>query len=156
MMNGRILGVTLVVVLAIGILAGPGRAADVTINVGPPDQSAPAVVQPSQPSVVVQPAQGAPAPIVAPGPPQVVVSAPPDTVLADDIQAQQVRAQTIYANKIKAREVRGVIHQTHGIKVTGKGDIKAPMLTASVIYADEIRADSVAANEIYVRTLSRD
>jgi len=78
-------------------------------------------------------------------------------VLADDIKAHQVRATTIYANKIKAREVQGVIHQSKEVKIpSGKSDIKAPMVTASVIYADEISADSVIANEIFVRTLKRD
>jgi hypothetical protein len=77
-------------------------------------------------------------------------------VLADDICAHQVRAQTIYAHQIKAREVQGVIHQTQNVKISnGKSNIKAPQVTASVIYADSIQADSVVANEIYVRDLKR-
>ncbi|HXJ83300.1 MAG TPA: hypothetical protein VMS64_32030, partial [Candidatus Methylomirabilis sp.] len=72
-------------------------------------------------------------------------------------RAHEVRAQTIYANKIKAREVQGAIHQTNNVKIpSGKSDIKAPQVTASVIYADSIQADSVVANDIYVRNLKRD
>jgi hypothetical protein len=94
--------------------------------------------------------------IVAPGSPQVTVPTTPDTLLADSIRANQVRAQVIYANRITAREVQGVIHQTKEVKLgSGKSDIRAPIVTASVIYADDIRADSVVANEIYVRNLSR-
>ena len=33
------------------------------------------------------------------------------------------------------------------------GSIRAPEVTASVIYADEIRANAVVADEIYVRSL---
>jgi len=94
--------------------------------------------------------------VVSPGSSQVVVPTAPETVLADDIQAQQVRANTIYANKIKAREVQGAIHQTREVRVgNGHTDIRAPMVVASVIYADEIKADSVVANQIYVRDLDR-
>jgi len=63
------------------------------------------------------------------------------------------------ANKIKAGEVPGVIHQTRQVKMIGSGrsDIKAPMVTVSILYADEIKAaDSVVANDAYVRDLDPD
>jgi hypothetical protein len=95
---------------------------------------------------------------VTPGSPKVVLPPAPATALqADNIRANQVRAQTIYANKITAREVQGVVHQSDNVKFGGgKNDVKAPVVTASVIYADDIKADSVVANEIFVRDLKRD
>lgn len=86
----------------------------------------------------------------------VVMPSAPQTLRADEIKAQQVRAQTIYANKIEADEVRGVVYQTRAVKIGDtKGDIKAPEVSASVIYADEIKANSVVADAIYVRSLHR-
>ena len=37
-----------------------------------------------------------------------------------------------------------------------KGDIKLPSVTAGVIYADTIKANTVVADNIYVRNLERD
>jgi hypothetical protein len=86
-------------------------------------------------------------------PPMVVVS---PTLQANQISAQLVRARTIYANRIDADQVRGAIYQTGGVTMASAGslgDIKAPEVTASVIYADEIRANAVVADVIYVRSL---
>ena len=53
--------------------------------------------------------------------------------------------------------MQGTIHQTNKVDVgKGKNDIKAPLGSASVIYADEIKADSVVANDIYVKKIVRD
>jgi len=91
--------------------------------------------------------------VVVPNPPPAAV---PNTVKADGITAQQVRANTIYANKIEADEVRGTVHQNRDLKIGDtKGDIRAPEVVASVIYADEIKANSVQADMIYVRDLKR-
>ena len=90
--------------------------------------------------------------VVVPNPPTAV----PNTVKADAITAQQVRANTIYANKIEADEVRGTVHQNRDLKIGDtKGDIRAPEVVAAVIYADEIKANSVQADMIYVRDLKR-
>ena len=86
--------------------------------------------------------------------PPVVVASP--TLQADQISARLVRARTIYANRIDADQVYGVIYQTGGVTMSGSsslGSIRAPEVTASVIYADEIRANAVVADEIYVRSL---
>jgi hypothetical protein len=80
----------------------------------------------------------------------------PSTIQADDIEAHQVRARTIYANRIEADQVQGVVHQSTGIRVEDTdGDVEAPDVAAGVIYADEIKANSVAADHIFVRDLSR-
>ncbi len=87
-------------------------------------------------------------------PPPVVVASP--TLQADQISARLVRARTIYANRIDADQVHGVIYQTGGVTMSGSsslGNIRAPEVTASVIYADEIRANDVVADAIYVRSL---
>ena len=78
------------------------------------------------------------------------------TLKAEDIQTQRLRANTIYANRIKAGEIHGVIHQDTGLKVADtRGEIKAPEVVFSVIIADEIKANSVVADHIYVRDLRR-
>jgi hypothetical protein len=78
------------------------------------------------------------------------------TLRADDIKSPRVRAQTIYANRIKANEIRGVIHQDAGLKVRDtNGAIAGSEIVASVIYADEIKADVVIADHIYVRKVRR-
>jgi hypothetical protein len=164
-MRVRVLGAALAAVPAALLLAGVARADEINVNVGTPyQQPSSVVVQPSQPPVVVQPALAPPAPTMQPGPTVVVppgsstviVPGVPQTVQAEDIEANEVRAQTIYANKIKASEVRGVVHQTGQVKIgNGGGDIKAPTVTASVIYADEIKANFVVADNIYVRRLER-
>lgn len=86
----------------------------------------------------------------------VPVPAPTQTMQVDEIKAGVVRANTIYANKIEADEVRGTVHQSHGVKVRdSQGKIKAPEVVASVIYADQISANTVEADTIYVRDLER-
>jgi len=78
------------------------------------------------------------------------------TIHADHITAQQIRADTIYANRIDADNVVGQIHQSKDVKVGDtRGEIKAPEVTASVIYAEEISANSVTATNVYVRDLRR-
>lgn len=86
----------------------------------------------------------------------VPVPAPTQTVQADEIRAGVVRANVIYANRIEADQVRGTVHQTHGVKVRdSQGKIKAPEVVASTIYADTISANTVDADTIYVRELDR-
>jgi len=140
MMRRKILvGTTLLGLAALVVPAGWAWANHVRIEVsgetlGPP------------PGVIYVPPAGT----------TVVMPSAPQTLQADEIKAQQVRAQTIYANKIEADEVRGVVYQTRGVKIRDtKGDIKAPEVSASVIYADEIKANSVVADAIYVRDLRR-
>jgi len=98
-------------------------------------------------------------PVPATPPPTAVivpVPAPTQTVQADEIRAGVVRANVIYANKIEADQVRGTVHQTHGVKVRdSQGKIKAPEVVASTIYADTISANTVDADTIYVRELDR-
>jgi hypothetical protein len=108
-----------------------------------PSPQAPVVVEPGQ-SVVVQP--GSPATVVVPG----------QTIQAEDLEANEVRAQTIYANKMRALEVRGAIHQTGKVKLEGAvSDLRAPTVVASVVYADTIKAHRVIADNIFVRDLER-
>lgn len=88
--------------------------------------------------------------------PAAVIPAPTQTLQVDRIEAGVVRANIIYANKLEADEVRGVVHQTRGLKVDdSRGKIKAPEVAVSVIYADEISANTVVADAIYVRELRR-
>ena len=94
----------------------------------------------------------------ASGPAQVVQAPPPvpvpQTLQVDEIRANQVRANTIYANRIDADQVQGMLHQNGNVKVRDtKGEIKAPDVTASVIYADSIKANRVVADNIFVRDL---
>ncbi len=84
-----------------------------------------------------------------------VPQAMPQSLQADEIKALRVRADTIYANTIEANEVQGHIFQTDGVKVSAHGDIEAPEVSASVIYAEKIAANSVVAQNIYVRKLER-
>jgi len=142
-----------------GVLDQPATVVvpSVKAQVAPPPDPVPEPAPAPAPSVTVQPGTATPpgSVVVTPGSPQVAV--PPTTIQADSIRANQVRAQTIYANKITARDVQGIIHQSDNVKFGGgKNDVKAPLVTASVIYADDIKADSVVANEIYVRNLKRD
>jgi hypothetical protein len=157
-MKRRTLQSSLVAVPALVALAGAASAADLTVigpSAAPPPVvvEQPPVVQP-QPPVVVQPAPSGSTVVVTPGSPQAAVGV--QSLLADGIQANQVHAQTIYANRIRAREVQGTVHQIKDKIGSGKHDIKAPIVTASVIYADEIRADTVSAGDIYVRDLTRE
>jgi len=69
-------------------------------------------------------------------------------------QAGVVRANTIYANRIEADRVQGVIHHTGSVKVNApSGEIVGSDVATSVIYADSIAANSVLADNIYVRDL---
>src|SRR5262252_5498338 len=147
-MNRRAFRVGVAAIPALAFLTGFADAADVDIRVVPQQTPPPAVVQPAPaqtPTVVIQPAPaqpGTPVPpgsvIVTPGSSQVVVPpTSPTTLQADDIRANEVRAQTIYANKITARNVQGLVHQTDNVKIGGgKDDVKAPVVIAAVIYAD--------------------
>ena len=136
-----LVGLTVPAVMALTTAAS---GADVEVQVSPPGP--PVIVQPAPPATVIQPGSGS-----------VVVQPMTQTMLADTIRAREVRAGAIYANKINARQVQGTIHQTRKIDIgAGKADVRAPMVTASVIYADEIRADSVVANDIFVRELAHD
>ena len=84
------------------------------------------------------------------------VPAPAATIHADHIKAQRISANTIYANKIEADNVQGQIHQSKDVKVGDtKGRIEAPDVMASVIYAEEISANSIVAQNVYVRELRR-
>ena len=135
----------------------PGSAvSQAPVVVVPPAQ--PTVVQPSQAPVVVAPGQT----VVVPAPagtvtvPGAVTVPATQVVQADELQANEVRAQTIYANKIESPEVRGTIHQTGGVKFDhSPNDLKASMVTASVVYADTIKADRVIADQIYVKQMER-
>ena len=134
--------------------------------------------QPALPPVVVQPGQQV---IVAPAQPGTVVAAPgtvvtapgtvvtapatvaqpsvmqaPQMVQAEDLQANEVRAQTIYANKIEAPDVQGTIHQTGTVKLDSSvRDLTTPTVNASIVYADTIKAHRVVADHIFVRDLQR-
>jgi hypothetical protein len=139
MRRKTLVGTTLLGLAALAVPAGWAWANHVRIEVSGETLAPP-------PGVIYVPPAGT----------TVVMPSAPQTLQADEIKAQQVRAQTIYANKIEADEVRGVVYQTRGVKIRdAKGDIKAPEVSASVIYADEIKANSVVANAIYVRDLRR-
>src|SRR5262249_50425164 len=99
------------------------------------------VVVESPPPVVIQPGQQV---VVGAPQTQTVVTSNSQIVQADDLVANEVRAQTIYANKIRAPEIRGAIHQTGEVKIDHSvRDLKAPTVVASVIYADTITAHRV-------------
>jgi hypothetical protein len=153
-MKSRKVPIIAVSAFAVGVIgASVAGAADVIVQPG----QAPVVVQPAQPSVTGQPSGPT---VVVPqqqAPATVVVPSAPSTVQANDIVARDVRAQTIYANKIKAPIVQGTIHQSDSVKIKDtKGDIKLPSVNAGVIYADTIKANSVVAENIYVRDIERD
>src|SRR5262245_8533331 len=120
-MKRCMLRTVLVALPAVLVASSASWAADATIYIGSPDRSAPVVVQAAPPPVVVQPTPPAPvvvqptppapvvvqptppAPVVVqPTPPAPVVVTPPasalaapETMVADDIHANQVRAKTI-------------------------------------------------------------
>jgi hypothetical protein len=80
----------------------------------------------------------------------------PVGIAAGSSQGARGSGADLYADKIKARAVQGVLHQTKQVDLgSGKEDVKAPLVTASVIYADEIEAERVVAGDIYVRDLDR-
>src|SRR5262249_14257024 len=96
--------------------------------------------------------EGSPQPAVTPYP----APAPAQTGHAEHIRAQQIRTDTSYANKSDADNIVGQIHQSKDVKVGDtKGDIKAPEVIASVIYADKISANSIIAQNVYVRDVER-
>ena len=108
----------------------------------------PVVVQPGQPIIVQQPGQ----PVM----PSTVVQPLQQMVQAEDLEANEVRAQTIYANKIVAPEVQGSIRSTPKIELhPSVADLKTPTVNASVVYADTIKAHRVIADNIFVRDLER-
>ena len=91
-------------------------------------------------------------PAAPPNPPP----AASQTIHADHITAQRIRADTIYANRIDADDIQGQIHQSKDVKVgETRGEIKAPEVTASIIYAEQISANSIVAHNVYVRDLRR-
>ena len=98
------------------------------------------------------------APVVVPGgtvsPPPLPTA--PQTLQADEIKANLVRANVIYTNRLRADTVRGTVYQGRDVKVDdSQGKIRAPEVVASVIYADEISANTVIADQVYVRHLDR-
>ncbi len=102
-------------------------------------------------SVTVVPA---PSTVVIPAPGPVVVATVQQTLHAEQIRAHQVRANTIYANRIEADQLKGVIHHTASVTVDApKGELVGPDVAASVIYADAIAANSIVADNVYVRDL---
>jgi hypothetical protein len=133
------------------VLIQPGQS--VVVQPGP---SGSVVVQPGQSGgVVVQPGQAGSV-VVQPGPSRTVATPAPQMVQAEDLEANEVRAQTIYANKIEASEIRGTIHQTGKVKLDSSvTDLKAPTVVASLLYADTIKAHTVIADHIFVRDLER-
>ncbi len=77
-----------------------------------------------------------------------------DVLQVAEIKAHQVRARTIFANRIDTDQIEGMVHQTGGIQLRQvQSEIKAPEVTASVIYADTISANMVIADSVYVRDL---
>jgi hypothetical protein len=85
-----------------------------------------------------------------------VAAAGPQIVEAEALEATEVHAQMIYANRIQSPDIHGTIHQTGGVRMDRSvKDLKAPTVTASVLYADTIKADRVIADQIYVREIER-
>ena len=169
MMSRRIasVAVTCTAALALAGVVGaqvvvqPGPPPPVTVTPAPPP---PVVVKPTPPPTVVVEPTPPPAVVVEQTPSsttiiessKTTVTAPvPQVVQTGHIEANEVRAQTIYANKIKASDVKGAIHQTRDVKMSGRGSLKMPSVVASVIYAETIEARSVTADNIYVRDLDR-
>jgi hypothetical protein len=120
----------------------------VVVQPAPTPALPPVVVQPGQPIIVQQPGQSVPLATVPRPAPQMVQ--------AEDLEANEVRAQTIYANKIEAPEIQGSIHPTGKIQLDRSvSDMKAATVVASVLYADTIKAHRVIADHIFVRNLER-
>lgn len=139
-MRPRMLIATAVVGLSTLTLA-TAWASHVRIEVAP--QHAPSVPQQAPSSTTV----------IVPSPAAPVM---PQSLNAEQIKANVVRADTIYANRIEADEVRGQIHQTKDVKIGDtRGEVTAPEVAASVIYADEITANAIVAQHVYVRDLRR-
>jgi hypothetical protein len=134
-----------------GVVAQPGV---VYVQPAPVPKSvtvvpAPTVVTPPPATVTVVPA---PSTVVIPAPSP--SSSAQQTMHAEQIRAGVVRANTIYANRIEADRVQGVIHHTGSVKVNApSGEIVGSDVATSVIYADAIAANSVLADNIYVRDL---
>jgi hypothetical protein len=111
--------------------------------------------------IEVNPQHGPAVPAQRPGSTTVIVPSPPaaqipQSLNAEQIKANVVRADTIYANSIEADEVRGQIHQTRDVKIGDtRGEVTAPEVAASVIYADEITANAIVAQHVYVRDIRR-
>jgi hypothetical protein len=135
-----------------GVVAQPGV---VYVQPAPAPRSvtvvpAPTVVTPAPATVTVVPA---PSTVVVPPSPSSTAPVQ-QTMHAEQIRAGVVRANTIYANRIEADRVQGVIHHTGSVKVNApSGEIVGSDVATSVIYADAIAANSVLADNIYVRDL---
>jgi len=123
----------------------PGSPGSVTVV------SAPSSVTQVPASVTVVPA---PSTVVIPVPGTVVAVPVQQILQAEQIRGHHVRANTIYANRIEADQVKGMIHHISGVTVNApKGEIVGPDVAASVIYADAIAANSIVADNVYVREL---
>jgi hypothetical protein len=128
-----------------GFAAEARPPGSVVIHPAPSTPLPPVVVQPGQPIIVQQ--SGRPATVVQPA---------PQVVQTEDLEANEVRAQTIYANKIEAPEIQGAIHPTGEIRLNSSvSDMKAATVVASVLYADTIKAHRVIADHIFVRNIKR-
>ncbi len=91
---------------------------------------------------------------VTPPMPEAPALIAPQTLQVEKIDANEVRARTIYANRIDTDQIKGLVYQTSGVDIhDARGEIKAPDVSASVIYADRINANSVVADAVYVRNL---
>lgn len=89
-------------------------------------------------------------------PPRSPAPASTQTIYADQITAEQVRADSIYASRIDADEIQGRVHQFKDVRIGDThGAIRAPEVTASVIHAEQISANTVVAQDVYVRDLRR-
>ena len=137
----------------------PSMATPATVTVVPaPTTVVPATV-PAPPAgtvtVVTTPTPVTPSTVVIPGTTQHVVTVPAgQTLRAEQIRAQVVRAGTIYANRIETDQVKGVVHYTNTIASGAPaGEVVGSDVTASVIYADAISANSIVADHVYVRDL---
>jgi hypothetical protein len=120
-----------------------------------PSAVVPATVPAGTVTVLPAPTTVAPSAVVIPGWAQQVVTVPAgQTLRAEQIRAQVVRAGTIYANRIETDQVKGVVHHTSTIAVGAPaGEVVGPDVSASVIYADAIAANSIVADHVYVRDL---
>ena len=67
-------------------------------------------------------------------------------------KAGRVSARIIYAKEVKAREGNvGRIYRVEGNEDWGGNEVRAPAVSADVIYAKEIHADWVEASEIHAK-----
>jgi hypothetical protein len=103
------------------------------------------------------PPPGTPAPRPPPpGRPSPQPPPPPpprqDVLRTKEIKAGRVSARVIYAKEVKAKQGNvGRIYHVESNQDWGGGEIKAPEVTADIIYAKEIHADYVEASEIHAK-----